>query len=50
MRKMSSSDAIHPNIKNEVGKYQSDILQEIAKTVAENRVVVVGMRYNPFVQ
>ena len=49
MRKMSSSDAIHPNIKNEVGKYQSDVVQEVAKSVAENSVVVVGMKYNPLV-
>ena len=50
MRKMSSSDAIHPNIKNEVGKYQSDVVQEIAKTVTENCVAVGGMRYNPIGQ
>ena len=46
---MLSSEGTHPNIKNEVGKYQSDVVQEVAKSVAENSVVVVGMKYNPLV-
>lgn len=46
MRTNLSPGAIHPNIKDEVASFQSDIVQEVTKAVAENRVVVVGMRYN----
>ena len=49
MRTMLKPDDIHLNIKGEVANFQSDIVQEVTKTVAENRVVVVGMRYNPAV-
>ena len=49
MRTMLNPDDIHPNIEDEVANFQSDIVQKVAKTVAENRVVVVGMRYNPAV-
>ena len=49
MRTMLSPEAIHPNIKDEVANFQSDIVQEVNKTITENRVVVVGMRYNPAV-
>ena len=49
MRTILNPDDIHPNIKDEVANFQSDIVQEVAKTVAESRVVVVGMRYNPAV-
>jgi glutaredoxin-related protein len=46
MRTHLSPDAINSNIKDEVANFQSDIVQEVTKIVAENRVVVVGMRYN----
>jgi glutaredoxin-related protein len=46
---MLNPDDIHPKIKDEVANFQSDIVQEVTKTVAENRVVIVGMRYNPAV-
>ena len=46
MRTILSPDAIHPDIKSEVGTYHADIVQEVTKSVAENRVVVVGMKYN----
>ena len=49
MRTMLNPDDIHLNIKGEVANFQSDIVQEVTRTVAENRVVVVGMRYNPAV-
>ena len=49
MRTMLKPDDIHSKIKGEVANFQSDIVQEVTKTVAENRVVVVGMRYNPAV-
>ena len=46
MRTVLNPDDIHPKIKVEVAKFQSDIVQEVTQAVAENRVVVVGMRYN----
>jgi glutaredoxin-related protein len=49
MRTILSPDAIHLNIKDEIRNFQSDIVLEVSKAVAENRVVVVGMRYNPAV-
>ena len=49
MRKISKPDDIHSNIKDVVANFQSEIVREVAKTVAENRVVVVGMRCNPAV-
>lgn len=49
MRTILDPENIHLNIKDEVANFQTDIVQEVSKTVAENYVVVVGMRYNPAV-
>ena len=49
MRTILDPENIHANIKDEVANFQNDIVQEVSKTVAENHVVVVGMRYNPAV-
>ena len=49
MRAMLNPDDIHPKIKDDVANFQSDIVQEVSKTVAENRVVIVGMKYNLWV-
>ena len=49
MRTLLDPENIHSNIKDEVANFQTDIVQEVSKTVAENYVVVVGMRYNPAV-
>ena len=49
MRTILDPNDIHPTIKDEVGNFQSDIVQEVSKTVAENRVVIVGMKYNLWV-
>ena len=49
MRTILDPDDIHPTIKDEVANFQTDIVKQVSKTVAENRVVVVGMRYNPAV-
>ena len=49
MRTILNTDDIHPKIKDEVANFQSEIVQEVTRTVANNRVVVVGMRYNPAV-
>ena len=39
---------IHPAIREFVAGYNSDIVSEVKKAVAENAVVVVGMAQNPF--
>ena len=49
MRTIIDPDDIHPTIRDEVANFQNDIVQEVSKSVAENRVVIVGMRYNPAV-
>jgi glutaredoxin-related protein len=49
MRKLLSSDSVHPAISGAISGYHEDVVQEVAQTVAANGVVVVGMRYNPFV-
>ena len=49
MRKNLSPKAIYTNIKDQVASVRSDTVQEFTKTVAENPVVVVGVRYNPAV-
>ena len=49
MRTILNPDDIHLTIKDEVANFQSDIVQEVSKTVAENRVVIVGMKYNLWV-
>ena len=46
MRTILNPDDIHATIKDEVANFQSDIVLEVSKTVAENRVVIVGMKYN----
>ena len=47
MRTILDPDDIHPTIKDEVANFQTDIVKQVSKTVAENHVVVVGMKYNP---
>ena len=42
MRTILDPENIHSNIKDEVANFQTDIVQEVSKTVAENYVVVVG--------
>ena len=46
MRKNLNPKVIHTNIKDQVASVRSDTVREFTKTVAENPVVVVGVRYN----
>lgn len=39
---------LHPAIRERVAKNHADIVAEVQAAVAANRVVVVGMRQNPF--
>ena len=49
MRLILSTNEIHHTVQDEVTNFQIDIVQEVAKTVVENPVVVVGMKYNLWV-
>ena len=46
IRTILSPDAIDPSIKEEIRNFQIDIVLEVSNAVAENRVDVVGIRYN----
>lgn len=46
MRELLQADKIHPAICEQVQNYHSDIVAEVQKAVADNRIVVVGMRWN----
>ena len=46
MRSILDPSELHSDIKDQVLNYNKDIVDEVAKAVAENRVVVVGMKYN----
>ncbi len=50
MRPILSPDAIHPAIDDAVSTYHHDVVQEVSQAVAENGIVVVGMKQNPFVK
>ncbi|HEY0587195.1 MAG TPA: glutaredoxin domain-containing protein [Pseudoduganella sp.] len=39
---------LHPAIRERVAKNHADIVAEVQAAIAANRVVVVGMRQNPF--
>ena len=39
---------LHPSIRERVAKNHADIVAEVQAAIAANRVVVVGMRQNPF--
>jgi len=39
---------LHPAIRERVAKHHADIVAEVQAAIAANRVVVVGMRQNPF--
>jgi glutaredoxin-related protein len=50
MRPLLTPDAIHPAIIETVSAYNNEIVQEVSQAVAENGVVVVGMKQNPVVK
>ena len=46
MRTMLSKDAIHESIREQVQNYHADVVSEAEEAVKNNRIVVVGMRWN----
>jgi glutaredoxin-related protein len=47
-RKVLEENRIHPEIRDKIANYRSEIVQEVEEAVAGNDIVVVGMRHNPF--
>ena len=46
MRKTLSGEELHSSIRQQVLEYHSDIVAEVEEAVRQNRIVVVGMRWN----
>jgi glutaredoxin-related protein len=47
-RPVLPEDRIHPDIREKIASFRSDILREVQDAIANNAVVVVGMSQNPF--
>ena len=47
-RKILEENRIHPEIRDRIANYRSEIVREVEEAVAANAIVVVGMRHNPF--
>lgn len=47
-RRILEEDRIHPEIRDRIANYRIEIVREVEQAVAENDIVVVGMRHNPF--
>ena len=48
MRKTLPEERVHPAIRSRIASYRSEIVAEVEAAIAANRIVVVGMRQNPF--
>jgi glutaredoxin-related protein len=47
-RRVLEEIRIHPEIRDRIANYRNDIVREVEAAVAENDIVIVGMRYNPW--
>lgn len=48
-RKILASDKISTNAEKIISTYHQNIVEEVANSVANNKIVVVGMAQNPYV-
>ena len=48
MRPILEEAKIHPAVRERIASYRTNIVKEVADAIAANRVVVVGMRINPW--
>jgi glutaredoxin-related protein len=48
MRPILEESKIHPAVRDKVANYRSQVVREVRDAVAANRIVVVGMRLNPW--
>ncbi len=46
MRQLLSNEKLHPAIREQVQSFNSDIVEEVQTALEQNRIVIVGMRYN----
>jgi monothiol glutaredoxin len=47
-RPIVPEDRIHPEVRERIASFGTDILREVQDAIANNAVVVVGMSQNPF--
>ncbi|HEX9182710.1 MAG TPA: glutaredoxin domain-containing protein [Burkholderiales bacterium] len=47
-RRVLEENRIHPEIRDRIANYRNDIVREVEQAVAENDIVIVGMRWNPW--
>ena len=47
-RNVLPESRVHPAIRERIASYRADFLKEVDQAIAANRVVVLGMRQNPF--
>ena len=47
-RAILGEDRIHAAVREKIARHGADIVREVQAAVAENAIVVVGMRGNPF--
>ena len=48
MRTILDEAKIHPAVRDKVANYRNNIVKEVQEAIAANRIVVVGMRQNPW--
>ena len=48
MRTILEEQRIHPAVRDKIANYRSQVVKEVQDAVAANRIVVVGMRQNPW--
>jgi len=48
MRPILEEQRIHPAVRDRVSNYRGQVVKEVQDAVAGNRIVVVGMRQNPW--
>ena len=48
MRPILEEQRIHPAVRDKIANYRTDVVKEVQDAVAADRVVVVGMRMNPW--
>ena len=48
MRPILEASKIHPAVRDKVASYRTNVVKEVQDAIAANRIVVVGMRQNPW--
>jgi len=48
MRPILEESKIHPAVRDKVANYRGQVVREVRDAAAANRIVVVGMRQNPW--